>query len=239
MKTVQQKLTGRAGIIGMVCLLAATLSSCLKDDRRDYVEQPVALVSFINASPDAGGLNFFLQPNRANAYPVRYGDGLDYVRANPGKRTATFYDAATGQKVAEDTITLVAKKLYSLYVANTTGHRDVIFVTDSVSQPAAGFATIRLANLSSDAGAVDLVTSTDSVLATNKAYKGVSGFKTIKAGNNYTLNIRSKGTTTVLATLTNVNLRSGSVYTVWLQGLASATDSKKLSADIQTNVIYY
>ena len=116
----------------MVCLLAATLSSCLKNDHHDYVEQPVALVSVINASPDAGGLDFVLQPNRANSLPIRYGDGLDYVRANPGKRTASFYDAATGQKVAEDTITLTAKKLYSLYVANTTGKRDVIFVTDSV-----------------------------------------------------------------------------------------------------------
>lgn len=239
MKTVQQKLIRRAGIIGMVCLLAATLSSCLKNDHHDYVEQPVALVSVINASPDAGGLDFVLQPNRANSLPIRYGDGLDYVRANPGKRTASFYDAATGQKVAEDTITLTAKKLYSLYVANTTGKRDVIFVTDSVKQPAAGMASIRLANLSADAGAVDLVTSKDSVLATNKAYKGVSAFVAIKAASNYTLNIRRKGTTTVVATLTNVNLRAGSVYTVWLQGINAATDSKKLSADIQTNVIYY
>jgi uncharacterized protein with beta-barrel porin domain len=100
-------------------------------------------------------------------------------------------------------------------------------------------ASIRLANLSADAGAVDLVTSKDSVLASNKAYKQVSAFVTIKGNTTYTLNIRQKGTTTVLANLTNVNLRAGSVYTVWLQGIAAATDFKKLSADIQTNVFYY
>ncbi|AYL98840.1 DUF4397 domain-containing protein [Mucilaginibacter celer] len=242
MKTVQQKLTRRAGIIGMMCLLAATLSSCLKNDHHDYVEQPVALVSVINASPDAGGIDFVLQPNRANNFPIRYGDVLDYIRANPGKRTASFYDAASGQKIAEDTVTLTTKKFYSLYianVANAAGKRDVIFVADSLKQPAAGMASIRLANLSPDAGSIDLVTSKDSVLATNKAYKGVSDFVTIKAASNYTLNIREKGTTTILATLTNVNLHANAVYTVWLQGLAAATDYKKLTADIQNNVYYY
>ena len=238
MKTVQQKLTRRAGIIGMVCLLATTLSSCLKD-HNNYVQPPVALVSVINASPDSDPVDFYLEPNRANNFPIRYGHGIDYINAYPGKRTATFYVSGTKQKVADDTITLVAKKLYSVYLANTAGKRDVIFVADSIVQPAAGMASIRLANLSADAGTVDLVTSKDSVLASNKAYKQVSDFVTIKGNVTYTLNIRQKGTTTVLASLTNVNLRAGSVYTVWLQGIKAATDDKKLSADIQTNVYYY
>ena len=238
MKTVQQKLTKRAGIIGVVCLLAATLSSCLKD-HNNYVQQPVALVSVINASPDSDPVDFYLEPNRANTYPIRYGHGIDYVNAYPGKRTATFYTSGTKQKVAADTINLTAKKLYSVYLANTDGKRDVIFVADSIVKPAAGMAGIRLANLSADAGAVDLVTSKDSVLASNKTYKQVSDFITIKGGATYTLNIRQKGTTTVLASLTDVNLRAGSVYTVWLQGIAAATDDKKLSAGIQTNVFYY
>jgi len=49
-----------------------------------------------------------------------------------------------------------------------------------------------------------------------------------------------RGTTaTVLATLPNITLRAGSVYTVWIQGLAGGSNSTALTAHIQNNAYYY
>ena len=49
---------------------------------------------------------------------------------------------------------------------------------------------------------------------------------------------RQAGTTTVLASITDVRLKSNSVYTVWLQGVNGTTNDTKLSAKLQENVYY-
>jgi len=239
MKYVQQNLKRRAGIVGMMCLLAGLLTSCLKNHDNDYVEPPVAYLSVINASPDSQPVNFFLDQNRANDFPINYGHGIDYIRAFPGKRVASFFIAGTQQKLKADTINLTAQKFYSIYLANVAATPDVVLTKDSITRPDAGKATIRLVNVSPDAGAVDLGIKAGALLASNQAYKGASVFVPIQGNSTYTLEVRKKGTTTVLTTLEDVKLNSGSVYTVWVQGLAAATDQKKLSASVQTNAFYY
>ena len=234
MKKFQQILKRRAGIIGMICLLSALFSSCLKDNNR-YVVQLAALVTVINASPDSQPLDFFMNQNRVNNFPITYGNGVDYFRAYPGNRTANFYVAGSQQKVISDSLTLQVNKYYSIFLANHISKPDVVFLTDSISAPAAGMASIRFINLSPDAPAVDLGIQGGAVLASNKAYKGVSLFVPVQGGNTYTLEIRQAGTSTVLASISNKTLHSGAVYTVWLQGFAAATDQTKLAAQIQTN----
>ena len=226
-------------MVGMMCLLAGLLTSCLKNHDNDYVEPPVAFLSVINASPDSQPVNFFLDQNRANDFPINYGHGIDYIRAFPGKRVATFYAAGAQQKLKADTINLTVSKFYSMYLANVTATPDMILIRDSISRPDAGKATIRLVNVSPDAGAVDLGIKAGVLLASNLAYKGASAFVPIQGDATYTLEVRKKGTATVLATLADVKLNGGSVYTIWLQGLAAATDQKKLSANVQTNAYYY
>src|SRR5206468_1167126 len=107
----------RAGIIGMICLLSVLLTSCLKDNTH-YVNVPAAYVTVINASPDSQPLNFLMEPNRVNFYPLSYGHGLDYFNAYTGKRTASFYLANSQQKIASDTLTLQANKYYSIFLSN-------------------------------------------------------------------------------------------------------------------------
>ena len=234
MKKFQQILKRRVGIIGMICLLAVLLSSCLKDNN-NYVIQPAALVTVINASPDSQPLDFFMNQNKVNSFPIAYSNGLDYFRAYPGSRTANFYVAGTQQKVISDTITLQVNKYYSIFLSNHVSKPDVVFLTDSITTPAAGMASIRFVNLSPDAPAVDLGIQGGAVLISNKSYKGFSLFVPVQGDNTYTLEIRQAGTSTVLASIANKTLHSGAVYTVWLQGFATATDQTKLAAQIQTN----
>ncbi len=225
-------------MIGMMCLLTAALSSCMKN-HDDYVDVPFGLVSVINTSPDAQSQDFYLDNNRANNSPISYGHGLDYIKAYTGKRTASFFNSATQQKTKSDTLTVRANNYYSVYLSNLASKPDVIILTDTIRQPAAGMATIRLVNLSPDAPAVDLAIKGGAVLATNKAYKAYSGFVPVTGNTKYTLEVRQAGTTTVLASLTDVNIYSASVYTVWLQGLSAATDQTKLTAGLQQNVYFY
>jgi hypothetical protein len=240
MKKVDLLLRKKARIIGMFGLMAVLLSSCLKNnDSNDVEAPPSALISVVNASPGTQPLDFYLDQNKANIQAINYGSGLDYLKAYVGKRTATFYLAGTQQKVKSDTATLRADRFYTLYLTNVSTAPDFLLLQDAITKPADGTTAIRLVNVSADAPAVDLAIKNGQVLATNKAYKGYSDFISIPGGNTHTLEERQAGTTTVLATVNDVQLKSGSVYTVWLQGVTAATDATKLTAKVQTNAYYY
>jgi hypothetical protein len=240
MKNLQQITKSRAGVIGMIGLLALSLSSCLKNNNNDnyYDTTPVAGISVINVSPDSQPLDFYLDNNKANTTPIPYGDGLDYTRAYTGKRNATFYLTGTQTKIKTDTMTLRANRYYTLFLANLVSKPDYVLLRDTLTQPAAGKAGIRFVNLGSDAPAVDLAIKGGAVLVSNKAYKSFSTFVPVAGGTKYTLEIRQAGTAAVLATSTEVTLQSGSLYTVWLQGLTGKTDNTTFKAKIQLNAYY-
>lgn len=234
----QQILKRGAGIFGMICLLSITLTSCLKD-HNDYVpQQPVALISAINASPDAANVDFYLDQNKGNNQPVETGKSLDYIRAYTGKRNVSF-SIGSGQKIKTDTVTLRADKFYSLFLSNLVAKPDFLLIADSIARPASGMATVRLVNLSPNVASADLAITGGAVLASGKAYKTYSSFIPVMANTSTSFEVRTGGTSTVLASLPNVNIRPGSVYTIWIQGYAGATDQTKLSAHIQNNVYYY
>ncbi len=238
---MKQIFTKRAGMIGMICLLTVTLlSSCLKDnDNNHYVAPKIALVSAINASPDAQPVDFFLDQNRGNNFYIKTGESLDYINAYTGKRNINFYVGGSSQKIKSDTATFQANKLYSVFLANNVSTPDILIIADSVGTPAAGKAGIRFVNLSTDAQATDLVIKDGASLVTNKTYKQYSPFVTVNGNDSYTFEVRKTGTTTVLYTLTNVRIKERTLNTIWIQGNAAATDVKKLSAHVQENVFYY
>ncbi|SEP36499.1 DUF4397 domain-containing protein [Mucilaginibacter sp. OK283] len=237
---MKQIFTQRAGMIGMICLLAVSLTSCLKnDDNHQYIAPKVALVSAINASPDAQPVDFFLDQNRANNFYIKSGESLDYINAYTGKRTITFYVGASNQKIISDTATFKANKLYSVFLANVVSTPNILVIPDSVGVPDEGKAGVRFVNLSPDNQALDLVVKAGATLASAKSYKQYSPFVTVNGGNTYTFEIHKAGTAMVLYTLTDVQIKNKTLNTIWVQGLSAATDSKKLTAHAQENVYYY
>jgi len=239
MKKVQQFVKAKAGILGLACLIALSFSSCLKDNNDTYVAPPAALVSIVNALPGSQPVDVYFDQNIANTYSLNYGNGQDYVRAYTGKRTFTYYTSGTRQQIKSDTATVAADKFYTTYLTGTTAQPEILVVKDTLVRPAAGKTSIRLVNVSAGTPAVNLVIRGGATLATSKAYKGVSGFVAVAGNTTYTLDIVQAGTSTVLTSITNVNLKNDSIYTVWLRGVTTATDANKLTAGIQTNAYYY
>jgi hypothetical protein len=235
MKIYKNTLTKRIAGLGVVCMLSVLfLSSCLKNNN-DYYAPPVAYLSFIQASPDEPPLDLYLNNNKVN-----YGATIDYFRAYTGTRTVNLYNQGSTTKVFSDTIHLNADVAYSLFLTNTTAHPSLFLLTDSLSKPATGKANVRFVNVSPDAPTVDFAVKDSTALVSNKAFKGFSSFLPIQGSKSYTFEVRQHGTNTVLATLANVTLNSGVVYTIWFHGLAgSANTTDKLSIDIITNAYYY
>ena len=225
--------------IALVCLMPVALSSCSKNSDNYNYSPPAALVTIVQASPDEPVLDVYLDNNKVSAGALGYGNTIDYFRAYARLRQVNFYVTGTMTKVFSDTVTISPDKFYSLFLANKASSPELVKLVDTLNQPAAGKASIRFVNLSPDAQAVDLVIKNGATVVSNKTYKGHSSFVPITGGTTYTLEVHRAGTATVLATLPTTTLRTGFIYTVWLQGLATPTNSGDgLTAQIMTNAFY-
>jgi hypothetical protein len=225
--------------LGIGCVLSLLSTSCLKN-KNDYTPPPVGYVTFFQAVPDQQPVDLYFNNNKVNQIPVAYGYGLDYFQAYPGLRTVNVYSSTSNTKLYSDTASIKPNIAYSLFfVANAAKQAGLFILTDSISKPAAGKATLRFINVSPDAPAVDLAVKDSVAFVTNKGFKGFSPFIPKTGGQIYNFEIRQHGTNTVLATLSGVTLNSGLVYTIWLHGLATtALDGDKLTASIVTNAYY-
>ncbi|SDT67782.1 protein of unknown function [Mucilaginibacter mallensis] len=223
--------------VGFVSLLSIMLLSCLKD-HNTYVTVPTAQLMVVQGSPDAPAEILYLNTNRVTSQPYNYGDWVGYFNAYTGTRQVVLYNYASQSVIVSDTIGLKQGVAYSLFLGNTYTKPDFILLKDTISQPASGKASIRFVDVSPDAGAVDL-SANNTVLVSNKTYKGASSFLPVNGNNTtYSFQVLKSGTSTVLATLSNITIQNGQVYTVWLHGLAAGTGTAALKADIITNASY-
>ena len=238
MKLYSNQLNRWTALLGIGCFLLLFIS-CLKS-KNDYTPPPAGYVTFFQAAPDEQPIDLYFNSNKVNLAPLQYGDGIDYFKAFPGLRTVNIYNSNTHTLLFSDTATIRPNIAYSLFlIANAAQQLGLFFLTDSISQPAAGKATLRFINVSPDAPAVDLAVKDSAAFVVNKGFKGFSSFIPKTGGQTYNFEIRQHGTNTVLTTLSGVALNSGLVYTIWLHGLANtAIDGDKLTASIVTNAYY-
>lgn len=242
MKNVQQSLKRWPIVLGMVCTMAFMLSSCLKShDNDNQPAKPLAALTVINASPDAPALDFFLNTDRVNTSPLPLGSYINYFNAYAGTTTATFYQSGTSTVAAQDTITLGSNHYYSLFFANVKAKADLILLRDSIIRPASGSISVRLVNASPDAGPVDLVVKgSGAKIVQSEPYKSASDFLPVSVNATDSLQVRQAGSPTVLATVPASKFVNGTVYTVWLYGLANTSvATQKLKAGIMVNAYFY
>ena len=239
MKLYGNPLNRWTALLGIGCLLSLLFTSCLKS-KNDYTPPPVGYVTFFQAAADEQPIDLYFNNNKVNQAPVQYGYGIDYFQAFPGLRTVNIYNSISHTLLFSDTARINPNIAYSLFlINNSTQQLGLFLVTDSISKPANGKATLRFINVSPDASSVDLAVKDSAAFVTNKSFKGFSSFIPKTGNQTYNFEIRQHGTNTVLATLPGVTLNSGLVYTIWLHGLANtAISGDKLTASIVTNAYY-
>ncbi|MBC7565410.1 MAG: DUF4397 domain-containing protein [Pedobacter sp.] len=108
-----------------------------------------------------------------------------------------------------------------------------MFLEDDLAKPANGKAKVRFVNLSPDAPALNLsITGKETDLVTNKLFKEYSTFTEMDAAEKVTFNVKNKDTGALETSIADVKVDAGGIYTIWVKGLKSDTDSTKLGVAI-------
>ncbi|WP_432713033.1 DUF4397 domain-containing protein [Pedobacter sp.] len=227
----------RVLVLSLGLLTVLFYSACKTSD--DSVSASTSYITVVNASPTVATYNLYLNNSKMNTAAIPLGGTLAYTQLLEGTYDLKFTTASSTESLLTKSIALTGSTTYSYYLIGRAGNLDLMRVTDNM---AAGSdkATIRLANLSPDAPAVDLVVNaveaTTNVVS-NQSYKSVSDFVAIEA-KKYSFNIKKQGTNEVVATLNDVTLVAGKYYTLLLRGVISPANDTEvpIAATLITNL---
>ncbi len=202
------------------------LSSCLKD-RDSYYDSPefqnAAAVSIINGAPLGMPLDIqFKGTQRWLLNEFYYTYRTNYTRVYSGDRKLYVFNRGESDSLFSKNVTFEPRKRYSIFIVDTLSKMDAVLVRDSVMTPVGDSILIRFANMSPDAGAIDLyIQDNPTAVAKNIGYKNVSTFVSFKSAKDIRFEARAAGTNTVLATSEVKNLYNGNQYTIWTTGFKS------------------
>lgn len=206
-------------------LIAFAFTACTKENSSANQAQ----MKFINASVNAPTLELDADGITV-ATDVIFPSASNYFFVNAGKpnfRIKAKDGALPGLIIANGTYTLTDNTNYTLLMTDSLSKVKVSLITDTVTSADAGKAKIRFFHLSGDVAATDFFIGTTK-LANARSFNDQNNnsvattFQQVTAT---TVTIQAKNSTTgnVIATLPNVNLQTGKVYTCILKGATNGT----------------
>jgi len=156
-----------------------------------------------------------------------FGWHSQYVVLEPGAHTVQVVPTGeTSPIILETTVDLTVDTFSTLVAGGQAGAAESWWLTDDNRLPGVGKARVRFVHASPDAPAVDVVVSSIPLFE-DVAYKEVGDYVALDAGT-YDLVVREAGTGNVLASLSDVTLDEGNVYSLALVGLADGTPARQL-----------
>ena len=206
-------------IITGVLALSTLMTACL-EDHSEAVLPNLALVSFYHCAPNVHDLDIIVDgQTKVNNAPVKYGDYSDYLAFYTGQRDFEFVKDNHNDVLVDTTLTLLANKTYSVFLANPLDSVQAVVLLDSAKTPDEGKAMIRFVHLSPDSPVLDIFIGTEKAF-TELNYKTGTYFREMNAGKKTLQFKTNNGTNDILLTVPNVELKAGEYYTVVLQGFA-------------------
>ncbi|ARK09501.1 DUF4397 domain-containing protein [Fibrella sp. ES10-3-2-2] len=241
---------------------AALLLSCEKNSLQLPID-PIATgarLKLINAAPDVSSIDLFINgakfsgftpvgatatsPGRATGLPYNNtypSTGSNYAVVKPGAQAISIsIPASTSTSSATvintQTLNLDDNKYYSLFVAGVGAQPEVFLVNDAfegVVDPNKLY--VRFVNLIPGSAYDVALTTPNTTLASNLAYKGVSPFVAIDAIAGPTFAFRLPGTAANINTVQFTSSSSGRAITVFLRGVTGRTGTPAPNINVYVN----
>jgi len=217
--------------------LASVISSCGKGTN---VVTPNLNIRYevLNLSPDVYPVDLYVRFLKVNSTPFIYGVNQGYFQATALDTPYLIRQAVTGGGAVVISRPDILKRnaQYSLFITGDVANNSLtsIFTVDTATLPAVGRGKVRFVN-ASPSGAAGFDIYANGVKAfSNIAYPKFTDFRELPNGY-YDFDITATGSSTILKTLTNVQVLDGRLYTIYSYGYTTRIDSAAFNAAVITN----
>jgi len=189
------------------------------------LSNPFGRIKAVNAIPDSTNLNFKSDGNVILSN-VPFGGNSSYVSVATGARNfAIEASNVPGTNIAAITQQVGPAQDFTILAANTLATPQLVAITDDNSVPAIGFAKIRFVNAQVGSTTVDVLVNFASQTQ-GLAFTAASSYYTLAPSLTYTITFATPGGVSVIATITNVEIDAGAIYTAYLMGNQAAAQIK-------------
>ncbi len=198
-----------------------------------FVTTTLACIRLLHASPDAPAVDIY-----ANGSPIiqnfAFGQITQYACARPGMYRITVYIAgATDTPIIDTSLAVSMRMNVTLALAGFLQNIDLLVVQEPPVFLNYANALIRTVALLPDAPIVD-VAGNGAVLFSNVTNGMITNYIPLLRGV-YTFDLRTTGTTQVLADAPNVMILPGKAYTIFALGLAAGNPPLQLLVAVDAN----
>jgi hypothetical protein len=202
-------------------------------DPTEVIPQPTTAtrIMLVNASPDVGTIDIYLNGEKINASPLAFRDNTAYVNV---ARSGTFIaEAKQGSRTLfSQTIFLQPGRSHSLFLTGVVADTSLFYVAtlDNIDTPALNKAKLRFINLSPNAPAFNVINSDSTTLFNNAAYRTASNFIELDA-QTYSLKVLASRDRSSWLNLPTYNFENGRIYTLFVSNLVDTASRTGLRAD--------
>lgn len=207
--------------------------SCKKDGSEQLID--LSGLSVVNASPSKESLEVYVDNTKVTGSDFTFGSKIDYLTAYSGRRIITVKQKGADKTLITEPFILDPQYGYSLFIVDRFPDVKLMLLPDNLTKPPKGKASVRFANLSPDSDPLTLSVEGNPALITNIAFKNYSNAIFIDYGNSITFQVREHSTANLVASLPDIKVEEGKIYTIYVNGLKSAKDEMKLGAAIYTH----
>lgn len=218
-------------IIAFINMIVLGWVSCT--DPTEVVPQPTTptRIMLINASPDVGSIDFYLNGEKLNASPLTFRDNTVYLTVS---RSGTFLaEVKQGARTLfNQNIFLQLGRSHSLFLTGTVADTSLFYVAtlDNIDTPSLNKAKLRFINLSPNAPTFNVINSDSTILFNNTAYRTASNFLELDA-QTYSLRVLGSSNRLLWLNLPTYNFENGRIYTLFVSNLVDTASRTGLRAD--------
>lgn len=215
------------------------IASCGKSAGSVTPSSAKILMQVVNLSPDLQPVNLYVgliqQSTGGFTYPTPSGY-FSLTNINPPIQIRSYSSViSTVNLVNIDSVVFKPNFKYTLFVTGlrTTNTVTSIFTVDTAVNPTTGRGKVRFVNASPGSGMLD-ITANDTLAFKASAYKSVSKFVELPAGN-YNFRVKPSGTSTIISNFQSVTIVDGKLYTLYCRGVVNGADSVAFGMGIINN----
>lgn len=191
-------------------------------------------IRVLHAVPDAPRVDVYAD-DQLIAKDLAFGKYTDYISVPEGNYEIAVYAAGTrSNPVLRNMLMIRPDTIHTIAAVGTLNTIGLLAIPDRMTGNEPGKSLVRFCHLSPNAPAVDITLPNGTILFRNVSFKQLTNYLAVNPMN-YTLEVRPTGTSTVVLTVPNVNLKPGMVYTVYAIGLVG--NEPELNALLATDGI--